>query len=190
MRARLAQAYCDGDGDLLRGHHRIERDVHVIAQHQLQRVLAGLQRRCVASVWPLPKCWMLSVVGSGRPRSLRQVGIDQQVMMAGVVELHASRRDAHAGKAEHHGDRALHRRAIGGAHDVQLRAGRGSACAAVRRPRPAQASAQRPARMAEAPASSTARGSSRDMESLLVVCLRCQWIRRRPGVRTARNRPR
>jgi hypothetical protein len=55
----------------------------------------------------------LSVAGSGASSfSSAQVGVDQQMMMAGVVELDARRRNAHALQAELHGDRTVHGRAV------------------------------------------------------------------------------
>ena len=106
MRKAASSLRRDGDRDLLGRHHRIERDVQVVTQHQLQRVLARRQRQ---RGFGLALAEVPDVVG-GRQRHahvLGQVGVDQQVVVAGVLDLDAGGRDAHAREAEHHGDRPL-----------------------------------------------------------------------------------
>jgi hypothetical protein len=113
----------DRDGDLVGSQQRIEGHVVVIAQHQLQRVLAGLERD---RGFGLALAEMHQLIGGQRCGQVgRQLAVDQQVVVTGGAHRHAGRRDAHALETEQHGDlRAFDGGAIGGADDIDRSAGR------------------------------------------------------------------
>ena len=61
----------------------------------------------VVSVCPLPKWTTLSLAGSGAVEiQVAEVAVDEQMMVAGVVELYSRRRHTHAFQPESHDDRA------------------------------------------------------------------------------------
>lgn len=90
--------------NLLRHHRGIVRYMRLVAEQQLQGVFAGLQFHRGFGL-ALAEMHMIGV-GNDRRIQWRQVGIDEQVMMTGIVEGHASGGDAHAFQAELHCDRA------------------------------------------------------------------------------------
>src|SRR6202030_763935 len=118
----------DRDGDLPGNHRWIVGDVILVSEQQLQGVLAGCERG--ERRLGLALAEVHDLVGR-RQRCGRiggRVGVDEQVVMAGVFELHSRRRDTHALQTELHPYRAVDRGAILGTDDVDLRArGRGGA---------------------------------------------------------------
>ena len=83
------------------------RDVVGVAEHKLETVRPWRQIDCCFSL-AAAKMPMVVVRRDGVVELLAlQFGIDQQVMMAGMIgAIHACRRDAHARQAEPHGNRA------------------------------------------------------------------------------------
>ena len=80
-------------------------------------------RVSVVSVCPLPK-WTLFSFAAKRLRQVRrQFAVDEQVVVAGAVELDPGGRHAHALEPEHDGNRALDLGAVLGRDDVDLGAG-------------------------------------------------------------------
>ena len=106
----------------LREQRRTVRDVALVGEQQLQGVFAGGSVECrlglaLAEVHDL-------VGGRQRRAEVRgRIGVDEQVMVAGVLELHARRGDAHALEAELHQHRGVHSGAVLRADDVDLGAG-------------------------------------------------------------------
>src|SRR5579871_142586 len=96
----VGQRLLDRDGDDRRNDRRRERDMRPVAEHQLQGVLTrrkGQHRLGLSAA-------EMHVLFVHRQRSLRlfvrQFGVDEKVMVAGLVLLNAGRRNAHAGKAK------------------------------------------------------------------------------------------
>ncbi len=97
---------------------RVVRDVQVVCEQELQAVAARRERHRRLGL----SLAEVHVVRVGRDRQVerRRVGVDQQVMVAGVLHRDAGGRDAHAAQAEAHGHGARDRLAIVRRDDVEL----------------------------------------------------------------------
>src|SRR5271154_5033846 len=91
------------DGYLLRMQRRVERLVQVVREHDLEGVLARSQ---IERGLGLTLAEMQYLVGRRQRRielQFAEVGVDEQVMMTGVVEFDPRRCDPHSLQAEAHG---------------------------------------------------------------------------------------
>src|SRR5262245_9562460 len=100
---RLSLLHCDRD--LFRHHRWIVRDVQLIAQHELQRVLAGWELELGFGL-TLAEVQAVRVVGQGLAEIGWRIDIDQQVMMTGVLKSHSGGRNTHPLEAKAHSYRA------------------------------------------------------------------------------------
>ena len=95
----------------------------LVAQEQLQRVLAGLElnfRLALAAT----EMKVVEVVGY-RLVERWQLGIDQEMMMAGIFPIGARRREAHVLQSEIHGEfRRQHRSILHRIREIYLSARR------------------------------------------------------------------
>ena len=95
VRLRLRRGPLHGDGDDLGLDRWLERNMGPVAEHELQRVLAG--RQCHSGLGlALAEVNMLLVDHDGLGHFLRRERlVDEQVMMPDVCLLDAGRSDAH-----------------------------------------------------------------------------------------------
>src|SRR3990167_986424 len=100
------------DRDALAHDHRMVRDVVLVAQHQLQGVLTGLEfeRGFGLAGAEMPEL----LVGRQRCIGIPFAHIHQQVVVARAHLLDAGRCHAHAAQAEHHLHRTAHGHAVEG----------------------------------------------------------------------------
>ncbi|MNN62338.1 hypothetical protein D3C81_1776310 [compost metagenome] len=80
----LVARLLDVDGDFFRHDRRIEGHVVLVTQLQLQGVLAGCQRHLGFGLC-LAEMHVIGVYGNNLPRSDYLCGVDQQVVVTGVL---------------------------------------------------------------------------------------------------------
>ena len=88
----------DADANAGRHHRRRMRDVILVSQQQLQCVLAGRQRDLGFGL--AGAVMQMIEVARYRPIERRQFGVDQQVMVAGMLAWRACRRHFHVPQPE------------------------------------------------------------------------------------------
>ena len=106
------------NGDHIAGNHRIVRDVIVITEDKLQRVLARRQHQCRLGL-TIAKMAML-IVGRQRAFVISQFLVDQNVVVPGILFFDARWRDAHPGQSHLHDDRAADLGTIFGLEKINL----------------------------------------------------------------------
>src|SRR5580692_21936 len=116
----IARMSFHGNGDFLRVQRRVEGEVRVVREQELERVLA---RRQGQRRLGLALAEVHDLVGRRQGRielDLAQIRVHQEMMMPGIVEFDSRRRHSHPLQAEAHRNRSVDLGAVARRDDIYL----------------------------------------------------------------------